>query len=547
VLALGALPASASAGGATLYHNARVITMDGRGGPAKALFVRSGRVAAVGDVDDLERRPDAVGAARVDLGGATVVPGLQDGHVDLGAMAEALLGVDLSGAHSFEDVIALVETHAKKLPEGTWITGIGWDEKRWTARALPHHLLLSARVPRHPVFLLRRGGRAALVNQAALERADLAGLVQVSDRTVGGRIQENAEGLPTGILFDGACELVRKHVPPYGDEVLANALLRVQETLLARGWTAVHDMGTRAPTLAALRALQSRGRLALRVACYLDGNGEYSGLDALADAVAGSVPGDTLTVAGVRICIDGDLDVGGAALLEPYHHTKDERGMLLLSEDELSLRLSRLVQQNLQPALEAQGDRANRLAIDLLERVSAVQGGLRTLRPRIETALLVSTRDWERVPALSIATSLQPMATVASLEDWSTLLGTKRVRSLCAWLELGPKIGKTVFGSRAPAFPSDPLAGFAALSGPTIGALGGADGETAPVAPRPEEVLACYTTGAAWACRQENRRGKLKAGYAADFTVFAGDPLVPGSSSAVRLVVVDGEVVWRPR
>jgi predicted amidohydrolase YtcJ len=309
----------------------------------------------------------------------------------------------------------------------------------------------------------------------------------------------------------------------------------------------VHDMGTRAATLEALRALQSRGRLALRVACYLDGNGEFAGLDALAGAVAGAVPGDTLTVAGVRLRIDGDLDLGEAALLEPYHHTKDDRGVLLLSEDELSLRLSRLLQQNLQPALEAQGDRGNRLAIDLLERVSAVQGGLRTLRPRLETALLVSTRDWERVPALSIAASLQPMATVASLEDWEERLGMKRVRSLCAWLELGPKIGKTVFGSQAPAFPSDPLAGFAALSGPTLGTLGGGDGEHAQVAPKPEEVLACYTTGAAWACRQENRRGKLKAGFAADFTVFAGDPLAPGSSSAVRLVVVDGEPVWRSR
>ncbi|HEY6148576.1 MAG TPA: amidohydrolase family protein, partial [Thermoanaerobaculia bacterium] len=62
------------------------------------------------------------------------------------------------------------------------------------------------------------------------------------------------------------------------------------------------------------------------------------------------------------------------------------------------------------------------------------------------------------------------------------------------------------------------------------------------------EALALFTSDAAWAAFEEDRRGRIAAGYDADLTVFAGDPMTapPGkvASIPVVLTVVGGRIAW---
>ncbi|MBK7877314.1 MAG: amidohydrolase [Planctomycetes bacterium] len=544
------------AGSSTLFHNARIVTNDGRGTVAKALLVRDGRVAAFGELADLEKRPDAAGAQRFDLGGGVALPGLQDGHVDLGALAYAARALDLTSARTYSEVIDLVQARAKTAKDGEWILGYGWDEQGWDERVLPHHLLLSARVGRNPVFLLRRAGRAALVNQFGLEKAGIAGPVQLTPRAAGGRILEDAEGRPTGVLLDGAVELVRKVLSPVEPSELAAALLRVQDDFLARGWTAVHDHGTRRGMLAALRELAQRGELKLRVVSYLDGNLEWdaaalAGLVSSSSAGAPGAPQEGLVVSGVRFGLDGALASHGAALLDSYADAKDEKGLLVLTEDELAQRVSAVVNLGLQPVFEAEGDRANRLALDLLERVAAAQGDLRDVRPRLESALVLSTKDWPRVPALGVVASLQPVAVQERLALYAERLGPARMRSLCTWRALAPELGRMVFGSGAPRVDADPIAAFATLLDPKLPPGVSGDDALTIATPSADDALTGFTSGPAWAARQENRRGRLKPGFSADLSVFSSDPRAPAGSAAKaplpRLVIVNGAVVWRAK
>lgn len=547
VLAALGVVASVHAGGSTLFHGARILTNDGRGTVVHALLVRDGRVAAVGELPELERRPDAAGAKKVDLGGGVAFPGLVDAHVDLAGMVFAANALDLSVARSYDELIVLVEAAAKQQPKkGTWILGAGWDTRGWSDPALPHHLLLSARTPDHPVFLVSRDGRAALVNQAALELARLAGPVQIDARSVMGRILEDAEGHATGILIDGAMQLVRDVLPPPDPGALQLGLRAAQEQLLARGITAVHDQGTSRETFAALKDLRARGLFLLRVACYLDGAAEFDG--ASLRALTTPPGNDALSIAGVRFRLDGTLDDRGAALVEPYADAPQERGGIYFAEDDLAKRLSVVIAERLQPSFEAQGDRANRLALDLLERVAAAQGDMRVLRPRLESALLVSTKDWPRVPALAVSVTQMPLATERMLGGSEGRLGPDRVRALCAWRLLAPEIGRPITGSGAPAEDPDPRRAFGLLLQPGTGPVAFDDGLMASP-PTPDDVLVGATSGPAWAARQENHRGRLKPGFAADLTVFAADPRLPGQKALagtdVRLVVIDGAIVWR--
>src|SRR5262245_23636212 len=100
---------------ATLYANGRVLTM--AGAPAPALLVGDGRVVATGTAADLRRRAGTAALRTVDLGGATVLPGLVDTHPHL--MHFGVLGaplVDLADATSHADIVARIAARARKTP-----------------------------------------------------------------------------------------------------------------------------------------------------------------------------------------------------------------------------------------------------------------------------------------------------------------------------------------------------------------------------------------------------------------------------------------------
>ena len=66
-----------------------------------------------------------------------------------------------------------------------------------------------------------------------------------------------------------------------------------------------------------------------------------------------------------------------------------------------------------------------------------------------------------------------------------------------------------------------------------------------------EQALRAYTAGSAYAEFEEDRKGRLAAGYLADIAVLSQDVLddavpaqaLPGTSSL--LTIIDGRIAWR--
>src|SRR5262249_20199595 len=154
--------------------------------------------------------------------------GLQDGHGNLEALAESLDVLDLTSCVSYDELIERVATRARSLAEGTWIVGRGWRSPAWKEIEPPHHLLLSSRVPRHPVLLYSADGHAAVVNAAALALAKLDGVLS-GDRRAVERVVLDEQGRATGLLLEGAIEVLRRLVPPLPRETRLDRLLRAQK------------------------------------------------------------------------------------------------------------------------------------------------------------------------------------------------------------------------------------------------------------------------------------------------------------------------------
>ena len=103
-----------------------------------------------------------------------------------------------------------------------WILGRGWNQELWADQALSRRRPISMPQCRdRPVVLERVDGHAVVANSAALKAA---GITAATKDPVGGKIERDASGNPTGLLVDAATELVNSKVPaPSADAARAGA------------------------------------------------------------------------------------------------------------------------------------------------------------------------------------------------------------------------------------------------------------------------------------------------------------------------------------
>ena len=543
-------PASAPATDkrAVIFRGGTIQLNDGKGTTAEALLSVDGWVVAVGPADKLRRLPEGKNAVELELRGQTAVPGLQDAHGHVVGYGASLESVDLRDCRSYEELVARVAVRVAGAKEGTWILGRGWDQNLWPDKAFPKHSKLSEATPKNPVFLERVDGHAALVNRAALALAKLDKDFLTEPQVTGGRVLLGEDMRPTGMLVDRAMDLVEKLAPkPKASEIEAR-ILAAQEKLLAYGLTCVHDMGVSRAELAAYERLRARGLLKLRIVAYLAGTEE------LTDEMVAGLPlapdaRDVLSCPGVKLVADGALGSRGAALLADYADAPGQKGHMILDERALSTRIAVCQKHGLQPAVHAIGDLANRTVLNVYQTLLTVYPEAIELRPRVEHAQVVSLRDWARFPGLGVIPSMQPVHALSDMPWARDRLGPERVRGAYAWRSLAPELGRLAFGSDFPVESPDPLAGLFAAR--MRSSPGDAPDKALPADQTLDGIaaLAGFTSGAAYAAHQEERRGRLLPGFATDLTVLNLDPVTckPGDlvHGKVTMTVINGEVVWR--
>lgn len=194
----------------TLYENGTILTLDHAQHRHAALVVKDGCIAGLGTDEDMRALagPDA---ARVDLAGATLLPGIIDAHPHAMHFAAPGVGaVDLLDAGSFDDIVTRIRARAAVTPPGQWIvcTPIGephyFIRRDYTAlseRRMPDRQVLDRASTAHPIWIMAWAPRTPNVcafNSLALARLGLG--AQAADRVCDVWIEKEEGGHPSGIL-----------------------------------------------------------------------------------------------------------------------------------------------------------------------------------------------------------------------------------------------------------------------------------------------------------------------------------------------------------
>jgi predicted amidohydrolase YtcJ len=500
--------------------------------------VEGGRIVALvppGDAGAWRRSA----TEEVDVAGAHLYPGFTESHGHLVGYGASLEQVDLRDAATFADAVERVREAAAKVPPGTWVQGRGWDQNRWPEKAFPSHAALSAAVPDHPVVLRRVDGHAVLTNARGLA---LAGITAATNDPPGGRILRDAAGSPTGVLVDAAEELLDRAVPDPTAVDIERRVLLACEHLAAFGITEFHDAGTGRIELAVLRKLEGERRLPVRVYAMLDGNDDQL-LDAeFADGARVGRDG-MLAVRAVKLYADGALGSRGAWLSQPYTDEPTTRGLEVTPEARLADVIRRAAKAGFQPCMHAIGEAAVTRALDLYERELAP--GARNLRPRIEHAQVVRPTDVPRFAALGVIASVQPTHCTSDMPWAPARLGPERIAWAYRWRSLFAAGARLCLGSDVPVESPDPRLGlWAAVTRRTPQGTP-TEGWNLPEALTPTQAVAGYTSWAAYAAFEEDWRGSVAAGNAADLTALDRDLEGEGAAAILQAKVLRTVVAGR--
>ena len=477
----------------------------------------------------------------IDGQGRTLLPGLIDAHGHVMGLGFAALQLDLVGTNSVADLQQRLRTYAASRPNDPWVSGRGWNQELWVEKRFPTAADLDAVVSNRPVILERVDGHAVVVNSAALKAA---GVTSATRDPVGGKIERDASGNPTGLLVDAAVELVGKVVPPPTAVQRDEALSKAQEALLSVGVTAAADMGTSVEDWATFQRAGEAGRLQFRIMSYSSDVGPMHAI-----AAKGPTPwlyGDRLRMGGIKLYADGALGSRGAWLKRPYADKPETRGLQFLKDEELRGKADDAAKRGMQVAVHAIGDAANAQVISTYEALSKNYGADR--RWRIEHFQIADPADIHRLAPAGIIASMQPTHQTSDRLMAEARLGPDRLAGAYAWQTVLNSGARIAFGSDFPVESPNPFPGLSAavsrqdMNGQPPG--GWIPSERVSF----ERALSGFTRDAAYAGFAEQKFGALEPGKWADFIIVDRDISTVDPQSLARTQVLEtwvaGKKAW---
>lgn len=502
----------------------------------EAMAISEGKVLKTGSGDKLIGLwPDA---RRVDAGGKTLLPGLIDAHAHVLGLGEAKLNVNLMGLQSLDETLDSIASYAVRYPELTWIRGRGWNQVLWPENRFPTAVELDKAVSGRPVWMRRVDGHAGWANSEAMR---IAGIDRDTPDPDGGLILRDEHGEPTGVFIDRAMYLVSRHIPAPSQEERELALETSLREMRSEGLTGVHDAGISAADLLLMQKFADRDKLTVRIYAMIRGTGDD--FDRITDrqdlpGLPGKGPlvgyaDDRLHVRSVKIFADGALGSRGAAMIEDYSDEPGNRGLLLITEEELARQITKAASKGYQVGVHAIGDKGNRVVLNAFEQANLLLSESeddpspgqsdRDLRHRIEHAQIIHPDDMGRFRDLGIIASVQPVHAVSDMNMAEDRVGPVRISGAYAWRTLMEQGAMLAAGSDFPVELANPFHGLHA-------AITRQDAEGRPQDgwyPRErlsrEQALFAFTMGAAYAGHMEQTTGSLEPGKWADFILIDRD------------------------
>lgn len=542
----------------SIFYNGSIYTVDDSNPQVEAVAVKDGMIMAVGSSSDIMKYQGDE-TEMVDLNGQTMTPGFIESHAHMMGVGYNKLELDLMYVKTYDELVAKVAEAVEKAQPGDWITGRGWHQDKWIekpdnmVKGFQTHDKMSAVSPDNPVWLRHASGHAAFGNAKAMELAGVNNLSieSLQGEVEGGEIIKDELGNPTGVFTERAASIIGKLVPAETEERAEQALQMAIDECLRLGITSFHDAGSGQDFIDRLQKFKDQGKLKVRMYTMLTGR-QPSLLEEWYEKGPMIDPDHLHTVRSIKLNCDGALGPRGAWLLEEYTDRPGHYGHETLPMETVTTVSEKALASGFQVCSHAIGDRANREILDRYEAAFDKYPDVdrKAERFRIEHAQHLSEEDIARFGEMNIVAAMQAIH-MSSDRPWAIdRLGEERiVEGAYVWQKLMDAGAVVCNGTDAPVEPLDPLPSFyASISRKTLDGFpeGGFEADQAMTR---AQALKSYTLDGAYAEFEEDFKGSIEVGKAADFTIFDKNIMTVPEQEILKaratMTVVGGEIVFR--
>ena len=401
----------------TVVVNATIYTDGTSSSRVGAFAIYEGRFTFVGDNEGaMELVGD--GTTLLDLAGKAILPGLIDAHVHPWQGGEKVLYMcNFDFGTTPQQLAETIGACASSPDAPEWIVGGQWNSNFFVDNNIESpREFLDAVANGHPIFLDDDSAHHGWANTKALE---LAGIVLSPDTPdpEGGVFVRDENGVPNGVLLEGAAGVVSSQIPPHSRENKAAAIAAVSQIANSFGVTAFGDARVPESALQAYQDADNAGDLTVHALLYQQSyghGGKMVPLESVAayDARTEKYASTNAHVKAIKFFLDGVPTASRSALmLNPYitddKHPEETLGMQMIPTEELNQAVTEFDRAGYIIKIHTAGDGAVRVALDAIE-IARETNGNTTLPISLAHAGYVAPEDIPRFKTLNAVADFAP-------------------------------------------------------------------------------------------------------------------------------------------
>lgn len=529
-----------------ILFNGKITTLDPKMPEVSAIGIKNGKVAAIGTDEEVKKLAEG-NSQLIDLKKRRVIPGLNDSHLHLirGGLSYNM-ELRWDGVPSLHLALEMLKEQVLKTPPPQWVRVIGgWSEFQFAEKRGPTLKEINAIAPDTPVFILHLYDRA-LLNGAALRAV---GYTKETPDPIGGRIERDKQGNPTGILIAEPNAMILYSTLAKGPKLALNdeinSTRHFMRELNRLGLTSCIDAGggflNYPDDYQTIEELHKRGELTIRIAynLFTQKPGEE-----LADFKKWSnlitpYSGDDMYLHNGA----GEMLVFSAADFEDFLYRRPD--MPDNMEKDLKKVVHFLVEKRWPFRMHATYNETIGRALTVFEEINR-DIPFKDLCWFFDHAETISEKNLERVKALNGGIAIQHRMAYQG-EYFINRYGreaAKKSPPIQKMLELGIDVGAGTDATRVASY-NPWISLYWMIAGKTVGGTKLYDDENKIDR---LEALKLYTLGSAKLSREENRKGSLSMGKYADLALLSMDYFTVSEESIKDIVslltILGGKVVF---
>ena len=253
----------------------------------------------------------------------------------------------------------------------------------------------------------------------------------------------------------------------------------------------------------------------------------------------------SLHVNSIKLYADGALGSRGACMIHEYSDDPGNHGLVMHTEEYYREVMENAFKNNFQVNTHAIGDSGNRYTLDLY---AEYLGGPNDRRWRVEHAQIVHEDDFQKFADYDIIPSVQATHATSDMYWAGDRVGAERMKGAYAYKKLLALNGWLPNGTDFPIENISPLYTFyAAVARKDLKGYPSGGFQMQDALSR-EEALRSITIWAAKSAFEENEKGSLESGKAADFIILENDIMNMDEKeipyTKVLFTYLNGEVVY---